>query len=121
MTPTIFPTPSALEEGTPTTTPEAVGTIRVEIFLDTNANGLMDFSEEVNDVLVFVTTRDRAWQSEAYTANGEAVIPLLGLPAEAEVIVLVPYLHQGGVVKVKGNTVSSSIDLVVPVYPAYLP
>ena len=111
--------PAATVAVTPTVA--GVGTIRVEIFLDTNRNEIMEWGEEVNDVLVYVTTRDRAWSSEAYTANGEALIPLAGVPTDEQVIVLVPYLHQGGVVKVKSTTITSSIPLDVPVYPAYLP
>lgn len=102
-------------------TPVTPSTLRLEVFLDSNQNGLMDWGEEINDVLVYVTTRQRTWESEAYTQQGEALIPLSGLPTAQEVLVLVPYLHRSGVVSVEGTLITSSIDLTLPVYPAYLP
>lgn len=81
----------------------------------------MNWGEEVSDMLVYVATRDRRWDAEAYTMNGEAILPLSGLSAGQEVVVLVPYLHQSAIVHVDGGDLDSTIVLEFPTYPAYLP
>lgn len=95
--------------------------LRVDIFMDINQDGVMNWGEGVNDVLVYLTTTDRTWQTEAYTTDGEALIPLAGLPENQDLLILVPYLHRSANLKIKGTNIESQIDLNLPTYPSYLP
>ena len=89
--------------------------------MDINQDGIMNWGEQVNDVLVYLTTTDRTWQSEAYTTDGEAMIPLAGLPENQDLLILVPYLHRSANLTIKGTNIESQIDLNLPTYPSYLP
>ena len=84
----------------------------------------MNWGEQIDDVLVNLTTASRTWETEAYTVGGEALIPLAGAPTGQELIVLIPYLHRSGVIKLKAeetSQITSQIDLTMPTLPSYLP
>ena len=84
----------------------------------------MNRGEEIDDILVSLTTLDRTWSTDAYTVGGEAVIPLAGAPAGKELVVLIPYLHRSGQIKVEAKDaqqITSQIDLELPTLPSYLP
>lgn len=93
----------------------------IEIFVDINGDGRMNWGEEVEDTLVYAATTDGRWTSESYSVAGKAVIALAGVPPASELVVLVPYLHLSAVVPANSGAVASRIPLVLPIYPAYLP
>ncbi|MCB0078408.1 MAG: hypothetical protein KDD73_13420, partial [Anaerolineales bacterium] len=45
--------------------------LTLEVFLDVNRDGLMNWGEETEGVLVVATVPDRSWETEAYVAAGE--------------------------------------------------
>lgn len=95
--------------------------VSVQLYIDSNRNGVMDFGEEAENVLVFATTRDRSFEAEGYTRTGEVVLPLTGLAEDEELLLLVPYLHRAASFQQKNSTVTSDVALDLPLYPVYLP
>lgn len=95
--------------------------LTLEVFLDVNRDGLMNRGEETENVLVVATVPSRSWETEAYVTRGEVALDLTGLPADEELILLVPYLHQSARIRPEGGELRSEIALDLPTYPAYLP
>ena len=100
---------------------DAGAVMTIEIFVDINGDGRMNWGEEVEDTLVYATTPDGRWTNESYSVGGKAVIALAGVPASSDLVVLVPYLHLSAAVPANSGSVASRIPLVLPIYPAYLP
>lgn len=97
------------------------GSVSLQVYVDSNRNGVMDFGEEAENVLVFATTRDRSFEAEGYTTTGEALLPLSALSEDEELLLLVPYLHRAANFRQQGGTVTSDVALDLPIYPVYLP
>jgi len=124
LTRTAMPAnPGFTPQATPTQTVTTTAYLRVLIYVDVNRDRLPGDEEGAEDVLVLATTADRRWQGQAYTTNGEALIPLPPLSPGAEVQVRVPYLHRSGRFKVPRDRgdIEAEIRLALPKYPVYLP
>lgn len=95
--------------------------VSLQIFIDSNRNGVMDYGEEAENILVYATTRDRRFEMEGYTSKGEAVLPLTDMTEDEELLLLVPYLHRAASFQQRGGTITSDVALDLPQYPVYLP
>lgn len=100
---------------------QSAAKVSLQIFIDSNRNGVMDYGEEVESVLVYATTRDRRFEMEGYTSKGEAVLPLSEMTEDEELLLLVPYLHRAASFQQRGGTITSDVALDLPQFPVYLP
>ena len=94
--------------------------VELEVFTDINNDGLMSWGEEIDDILVYITTRDQRWSTEAYTVGGKVKIPLNGAPDE-ELVIIIPYLHRSAELKLNEGIIKTQVDLNTTILPSYLP
>jgi hypothetical protein len=116
LTATITPTL------TPSLTPTPLLNLHVVVYLDTNHDGLFEFGEGVNDLLLIVNTG--GWTVQDILQNGESWLALPGdlLPG-SDVQVQIPYLHWSDVLRAPkpGEILDASLRLEPPQYPVSLP
>jgi hypothetical protein len=126
--PTMTPAPTrAVPRLTPT--PTTLFSLRVEVFTDADADGILDIGEGVHNVMVDVNSLDRASAhvQSGYTENGILVLEII-CPPETELAtaleISVPYLQQtqllDGIETIDETTVIRFI-LDAPLLPVQMP
>lgn len=93
----------------------------IEIFLDVNRDGVMNWGEASEGILVVATVASGQWQQEAYVVEGTVFLDLADAPVGEELLILVPYLHRSARLPLEGGLIRSQITLQMPIYPSYLP
>jgi hypothetical protein len=121
--PTFVATPEPTRVLPPTATPFAasLGSIRVLVYVDSNANNYPEANERVNDAAVEVRFPDGQIIS-GKTVNGEVLIDLTGHSVGVDVIVALPELYRTQRVRIpQDGEIPVVFRLDAPVVPPTLP
>jgi len=94
--------------------------IAVAVFNDRNGDGQMDLGEEVNDVLVVVTSLGGGWVAHGRSLSGFVVISE-DMSQTTHVVVSVPYLYLSQIIPEKEIKGLINMALEAPVLPVVLP
>jgi hypothetical protein len=105
---------------TPTVTIEANPSVAIAVFNDRNADGQMDLGEEVNDVLVVVTSLGGGWVAHGRSLSGFVIISE-DMSQTTHVVVSVPYLYRSQIIPQKDIKGLINMALEAPQLPVVLP
>lgn len=108
----------AVIQAKPTQTPTpATRRVRLELFVDSNGDGVMIDGEEVDGLLVQVMPLDHRWLIEDIVMQGELIVSVPdGIDSAEMILITIPYLH-----KTEQLDLTQSQRLAISIEPVTLP
>ncbi len=115
-----FSPPSVSVARAPTARPAS--RLEIHLYVDLNANSLMDVGEEINSVVVIASAT--GWREQAVTTSGAVIFALPAFSSsEEKVLIQIPYLHRAAELSIpqSGGAIRSDVILPAPSFPLFLP